>query len=122
MFFLRIVHAFLLLAFAGVVFAIVIDDSGFLFAYLSFLEKFAVIIGLAFLLALNLCILYFLIRNRDVYQRNRRATLLIRKYKKGTLTKQEELILEQFLRDGVLGYNAFGTLRLSDRALRELFE
>ncbi len=86
MFFLRIVHAFLLLA-------------------------------------LNLCILYFLIRNRDVYQRNKRATLLLRKYKKGTLTKQEELILEQFLRDGVLlGYNAFGTLRLSDRALRELFE
>jgi len=62
-----------------------------------------------------------LIRNKDVYQRNRKAVLLLKKSKKEELTLDEEDQFQRFRKAEVLLRNSQGQLRLSDRAIRELF-
>ncbi len=66
-------------------------------------------------------LVYYAVKNRQVIERNRQATILLRKIFSGNLTETEQQDYARFRRTGVLTFNSKGVLRLSDQAVNDLF-
>ncbi len=86
--------------------------------------------GLAFCGSLVLMLMFINIHlwlRRDVYRRNHDATVLARRYimskllGKGELSEEEEARFRRYRESGVLTHNSHGQLRVSDRAMDELW-
>jgi hypothetical protein len=86
------------------------------------INSFKLVFG-SFCLVIALCliyILYYMIKNREVYERNHNAVRLLSKRSKGTLTPGEEARYRDFCNRRILVRDTNGRLRLSDGAIREL--
>lgn len=78
-----------------------------------------VCLGLALLVMRNT---WYIVKNRDVYERNRRAMLLLRTAQKKPLTPKETSELWRLKENRILTHNSYGQLRLSDQAVYELYQ
>lgn len=80
------------------------------------------LILLCVLLSIHLCL------RKDVYNRNRDATLLARKFVfsrlagDGAMSEEEEKRFNDYRESGILTYNSNGVIRVSDRAVSDLWD
>lgn len=121
MYFFYLCRGYLFVIFAVVVVGLVLNDYTMLFDSTITVTRFYVgTISLIFAI-FGLKIGWFLFKNRDVYERNRRATRLLAKVRRGSLTKSEAESFSRYKKYGILTHNSHGELRLSDQAVRDLF-
>jgi hypothetical protein len=69
----------------------------------------------------SLVLMYYVIKNRDIYRRNQKAVSLVKKARRFRASSEELSKLKDYTYAGVLTYNSYGQLRLSDSAVTQLF-
>jgi uncharacterized protein (DUF58 family) len=121
MYFFELVRGYVFAIFTLVIIGSLLQDSTLVFAGAMTVTQFYLAVIVLILLVFNLKIGWFVLKNRDVYERNRKATRLLWKARRGKLTPTEAKVFKGYQTQRVLTYNSYGTLRLSDQALQDQF-
>tara|TARA_B100000745_G_scaffold272574_1_gene200544 strand:+ start:2126 stop:2485 length:360 start_codon:yes stop_codon:yes gene_type:complete len=116
-----ILNGFLTGLAAAVFIAAITESPEFIFVYVSMYVRLMLLAGSLIVFMFSIWFLFTIIRNKDVYDRNHEATILLKKSRRGTLTEEERRRFEQYQTNGILSYNSFGVLRVSDQACDELW-